>query len=279
MVAPLSTSVPSQSKIARRFTAASPSAASRAPAVRRAARAAVPWPPRRPCALASATRQPARAAAISPAAASKPERRQALGEMRPAARRVTSILPPSGASIRILRACRCSLRLIPPVRNASGPPYFASPTIGWPIAAICARSWCVRPVSGCSSTQAARLPARSIIRQRVFAGSPCSSLMCIFSPPVPGCLASGASIMPSSRIGDSDDQRPIDLARRAARKRLGEMPGRPRGARDQQRARRVLVEPVDELGPAALVRPGRRAAGRGAGWSWSRPASPGPAAC
>src|SRR5436190_7005504 len=43
---------------------------------------------------------------------------------------VASIAPPSGASIRIRRAWRWSLRLIPPVRNASGPPYLASPTIG-----------------------------------------------------------------------------------------------------------------------------------------------------
>ena len=114
---------------------------------------------------------------------------------------VTSIVPPSGASILIRRAWRWSLRLIPPVRNASGPPYLASPTIGWPIAAMCARSWCVRPVSGCSSTQAARLPARSISRQRVLAGSPCSGSTCIFSPPVPGCLASGASMTPSSASG------------------------------------------------------------------------------
>src|SRR5829696_3212383 len=60
---------------------------------------------------------------------------------------VTSMTP-SGASMRIRRAWRWSLRLIPPVRKASGPPYLASPTMGWPIAAMCARSWCVRPVSG-----------------------------------------------------------------------------------------------------------------------------------
>ena len=44
------------------------------------------------------------------------------------------------------------------------PPYFPSPAIGQPIAAICARSWCVRPVTGRSATAASRAPACSMTR-------------------------------------------------------------------------------------------------------------------
>src|SRR3546814_14263035 len=46
-----------------------------------------------------------------------------------------------------------------------------------------------------------------------------------------------------------DDQRPIGLLRAAVRKALGEIGRGARGARDQQRAGSVLVEPVDEFGP------------------------------
>ena len=49
-------------------------------------------------------------------------------------------------------------------------------------------------------------------------------------------------------IGDADDDRPIGLARAAVRKSLCEPGGGARGARDEQRARCVLVEPVDQLG-------------------------------
>ena len=47
-----------------------------------------------------------------------------------------------------------------PVGNALGqivesPPYFSSPRIGVPICAMWARSWCWRPVTGFSDTQAA----------------------------------------------------------------------------------------------------------------------------
>ncbi len=38
--------------------------------------------------------------------------------------------------------------------NAGGPPYSASPTSGRPIAARCARIWCVRPVRGRASSRA-----------------------------------------------------------------------------------------------------------------------------
>src|SRR3546814_6179297 len=48
-------------------------------------------------------------------------------------------------------------------------------------------------------------------------------------------------------VGHPDDQRPIGLLRAAVRKALGEIGRGARGARDQQRAGRVLVEPVDEF--------------------------------
>ena len=66
---------------------------------------------------------------------------------------------------------------------------------------------CARAAGGCARSAAAARPRRRgcrrgrCTRQRVLAGRPCSSSMCIFSPPVPGCLASGASIMPSSPDG------------------------------------------------------------------------------
>ena len=196
------------------------------------------------------------------------------------ARRVTSILPPSGASIRIRRAWRWSLRLIPPVRNASGAAIFGiaddrdgrSPP-------------CARAAGACGRSAAAARPRRRGCRRGrspatgSCAGSPCSSLTCIFSPPVPGCLASGASITPSSRVGHADDQRPIDLARGASREGLGEMPGRAR-ASARPAARPTYPCRADGRAWAARARrQARRAAGRDAGASWSRPASQAPAAC
>ena len=44
----------------------------------------------------------------------------------------------------------------------------------------------------------------------------------------------------------ADHKRPVDLARRAARKMLRELRRAPRGARDQQHAAGILVEPVDQ---------------------------------
>ncbi len=67
------------------------------------------------------------------------QRGERFGEMMRQRRR-TSILSPSGWSTRMRRAWRCILQLMPPVRNASGPPYLPSPTIGKPIAAMWTRS-------------------------------------------------------------------------------------------------------------------------------------------
>ena len=118
---------------------------------------------------------------------------------------------------------------------------------------MCARNWWVRPVSGCNSTQAARLPARSMIRKRVLAGRPCFIVDMHFLAAGAGLLGERRVDQPLIGIGHPDDQRPIDLARGAPGKGLGEMPRRARGPRHQQRARRVLVEPVDQLGPAVVV--------------------------
>ena len=69
-------------------------------------------------------------------------------------------------------------------------------------------------------------------------------------------FAAGARLLAERQIDDAvvdrrhiDDQRPIDLARGAARKALGEEGGGARGARQQQRTRCILVQPVDQLGP------------------------------
>src|SRR5581483_3232590 len=76
---------------------------------------------------------------------------------------LTRNTPPRGRGISSVRACRWSCAAAaPPGRNAAAPPYLPSPRIGVPIAAQCARSWCVRPVIGSSASQLARDPAASI---------------------------------------------------------------------------------------------------------------------
>src|SRR5215471_19055445 len=78
---------------------------------------------------------------------------------------VTSNRPPSGWGKERLRACKWSRRDPgTPARWAAAVPYFASPRIGVPIAAQCARSWCVRPVTGIKASQLACDPALSITR-------------------------------------------------------------------------------------------------------------------
>ncbi len=59
---------------------------------------------------------------------------------------------------------------------------------------------------------------------------------------------------PLVRLGHSDDQRPIELPRGPPGESLGEMARRARAFRHQQRARSVLVEPVDQLRPPAFAR-------------------------
>ena len=73
-------------------------------------------------------------------------------------------------------------------------------------------------------------------------------------------FAAGAGLLGQGRVDHplfprrhADDQCPIDLARGPAGKALGEMAGRSRRPRHQQGARRVLVEPVDELGSPAVT--------------------------
>ncbi len=81
------------------------------------------------------------------------------------------------------------------------------------------------------------------------------SSTCIFSPPVPGCLAIGASIVPSRGIGHADHQRPVDLLGRAAREALGEERRAAGRAGDEQRRRRY---PCRAGGPGARARLPRR---------------------
>ena len=82
-----------------------------------------------------------------------------------AAARSLARSPPCGCGIASARACRCS-RCEPggPARCAAAAPYLPSPRIGAPIAAQCARSWCVRPVTGSNASQLARSPTLSMTR-------------------------------------------------------------------------------------------------------------------
>src|SRR5690606_25163287 len=73
-------------------------------------------------------------------------------------------------------------------------------------------------------------------------------------------LAAGARLLGERRIdravvdiGHADHQRPVDLLRRAARETLREERRAPWGARDEQDARGVLVEPVDEARARLVV--------------------------
>src|SRR6185369_3572399 len=73
-------------------------------------------------------------------------------------------------------------------------------------------------------------------------------------------FAAGARLFRERRVDltlvggrNADDQRPVDFARGPSGESLGEMPGGPRGPGDEQSARRVLVEAMNELGQYALV--------------------------
>ncbi len=63
-------------------------------------------------------------------------------------------LPVRGCGITIRRASRWRRFWMPPGSSQfSTEKYFGSPTIGWPIWAAWARSWCVRPVTGLNDSQ------------------------------------------------------------------------------------------------------------------------------
>ena len=137
----------------------------------------------------------------------------------------------------------------PPSQECLGPPYLHRQRSG-PIAAMCARSWCVLPVSGWSSTHAARLPARSITRHESRGKAVLLADMHL--------LAARAGLLGERRIDqtfvtrrDANHQRPIDLAGSPAGKGFREMARGPRSLGDQQRARCILVEAVHQLRPAA----------------------------
>src|SRR6185312_2318208 len=72
---------------------------------------------------------------------------------------------PRGRGRAIARAWRWSLRGCgSPAGCAAAPPYLPSPRIGVPISAQWTRSWCVRPVTGSSASQAKRSPAWATVR-------------------------------------------------------------------------------------------------------------------
>ncbi len=100
-------------------------------------------------------------------------------------------------------------------------------------------------------------------------------------------LAAGAGLLGERGVdqalverGHADDQRPIDLARGPAGEGLGEMACGPRGLA-RRATRRTCPCRGDGRAWAGCPhrRPARRAGGRDAGGSWSRPASRGPEAC
>ena len=66
----------------------------------------------------------------------------------------------AGKCARERQACAC------PARSSRGAPYSVSPTTGCPMAAKCARIWCVRPVCGSAATSV-KFSSRAITRQSV----------------------------------------------------------------------------------------------------------------
>src|SRR3954447_3469651 len=75
---------------------------------------------------------------------------------------VASMKPPRGCGMTMRRASRCSRFCRPPGScQFSMLKYLGSPTMGWPICSMWARSWWVRPVTGFSDTQVSLLPAVS----------------------------------------------------------------------------------------------------------------------
>src|SRR6185437_2009398 len=78
---------------------------------------------------------------------------------------VTWSRPPRGCGSDSARAWRWSFRALgTPAGCAAPPPYLPSPRIGVSSATQCARSWCVRPVIGCSESQASWSPACETVR-------------------------------------------------------------------------------------------------------------------
>ena len=216
---------------------------------------------------------------LSPASGSKPSvaRLSAKCGGRSA---VTSIAPPSGRVDPDPPRVKVQLAADPAGQERLRPAIFARRRRSDGRSPPCARA-----AGGCGRSAAEARPRRRGCRR---GRSPASGSspearaprsMCIFSPPVPGCLASGASIMPSFDVGHADDERPIDLARGAAGEGLGEMAGRARAsARPAARPTcpcraggRAWAGPPSSASPSSSR--------SRCWWSWSRPASRGPAAC
>ena len=198
---------------------------------------------------------------------------------------VTFRMDPAGWGISSSRACRCSRwAAAPPGICAAAPPYLPSPRIGVPIAAQCARSWWVRPVSG-QQGEPARPVAGSVDHPvigdgvlAVIVGA--DPLAAALQPLGHGSLGEREVDPALPHLRQPGDDRPIGLPRRLVAKGAGEERGRRRGARDQQQPAGVLVEPVNQARPLVRNRTAaRRAARRHGGSCRCRLARPGPAAC
>ena len=119
---------------------------------------------------------------------------------------------------------------------------------GWPIEAMWTRTWCVRPVSSRHSTSAASLRTSSRF-QCVTARLPrLPSTMAIFLRLVAE-RASGASTVPSARLRNAVDDREIAPVDRMRGELLRQALVRDVGLGDDQQARRVLVDAVDDARP------------------------------
>ena len=185
----------------------------------------------------------------------------------------------------IRRASRCSLFWMPPGNSQfSISKYFGSPTIGWPIWAACARSWCVRPVTGFSDSQAsfwAAVSTDGVIGQGV-----AGALVAVLGDPHPrialvalllGEVGRDAALPDARHAGH---ERPIDLARHARPEGLGHGGGGKARLGDDEAAGRILVEPVHEARLLALLVASAPRAGRPhAAWCPIRPARRAPSAC
>ena len=136
------------------------------------------------------------------------------------------------------------------------PPYWGSPTTGWPIAARWARIWCVRPVS--SRREAARCAASTT--SKWVTASRARSVRVDITVRLPRSRPIGASMVPlsaSGRPSTSAVYSPGDLARLDQRlERLADL----LGARDHEQPGGVPVEPVDDAVP-----PGSASASGGLG--------------
>ncbi len=261
------------------LTAASPWFASRARAARRAAPAAAPWPPPRPPPLASGAALALTVTSASASGSVEPQHRQALGEMR---RQLGGDVDLAAVGRVDPDAPRMEVELAadPAGQERLGPAIFGVADdrmadrrhVRAQLVGAAGQRLQLDPggaVAGAVDHPPAGLGRKPVLLARCAS----SRRRC------PAAWRAARRSSPSSRVGHADDQRPIDLARGPARKGLGEM-ARPRAPSAPPAARPTCPCRAGGRAWAARARRrARRAAGRDAGWSWSRPASRGPAAC